>query len=196
MSPSSSIPPDAPPARHRDIAIADDASIREIYDELRRLASARMAGERADHTLQPTALAHEAWLRLSEAHGDPHHWKDNSHFLRTAALAMRRILVDHARRHASLKRGADTEHLNIEFLDLPALDRDERLVLIDEALDLLEREDPEAARVVTLRFFGGFSNRDIATALAVSERTVERHWAYARGRLMQLIRSPGGPGAP
>jgi RNA polymerase sigma factor (TIGR02999 family) len=168
---------------------ADEASMRELYDELRQLAAARMAGEAAGHTLQPTALVHEAWLRLAGPDGIHARWTDRSHFFRVAALTMRRVLVDHARRHATSKRGAGADHIPFDGLDLPfsATDQNSRVVLIDEALSRLEQEDADAARVVTLRFFGGFTNREIAAALEVTERTVERQWAYARARLMQLI---------
>ena len=161
--------------------------MRQLYDELRQLAAARMAGEAAGHTLQPTALVHEAWLRLVGTDGKHPHWTDRTHFFRAAALTMRRVLVDHARRHASNKRGAGADHLSFEGLDLPATDQNERVMMIDEALSRFEREDSEAARVVTLRFFGGFTNREIAASLEVTERTVERQWAYARARLMQLM---------
>lgn len=186
MSPDSS----SPQARTGGPLAADEAAVCELYEELRRLAASRMAGEGADHTLQPTALVHEAWLRLSAAHGDDPRWNDRAHFFRAAALTMRRVLVDHARRRASGKRGARVEHLSFDDVDLPAADRDERVLLIDEALSRFEREDPDAARVVTLRFFGGFTQREIAAALEVTERTVERQWAYARARLMQLLQEP------
>ena len=161
--------------------------MRVLYDELRQLAAARMAGEAAGHTLQPTALVHEAWLRLAGPGGMQGRWTDRNHFFRVAALTMRRVLVDHARRHATGKRGAGADHLPFEGFDLPAADQNTRVMLIDEALSRLEQEDADAARVVTLRFFGGFTNREIAAALEVTERTVERQWAYARARLMQLI---------
>jgi len=190
MSPGSPNPPDASRAPSPTPLPADEASLRELYDELRRLAAARMAGEAAGHTLQPTALVHEAWLRLAGPDGLQSRWTDRTHFFRVAALTMRRVLVDHARRHATGKRGAGADHLPFEELDLPAdsADHNTRVVLIDDALSRLEQEDAEAARVVTLRFFGGFTHREIAAALEVTERTVERQWAYARARLMQLIR--------
>lgn len=166
---------------------SDDEALRVLYDELRRLAAVRMAGEAAGHTLQPTALVHEAWLRLAGASGGDRRWQDKAHFFRVAAITMRRVLVDHARRHACHKRGAGADHVPLDALDLAATDQNERVVLIDEALSRLEQEDADAARVVTLRFFGGFTNREIAASLEVTERTVERQWAYARARLMQLM---------
>ena len=190
MSSGSSRSSDASSSANGAPLPTDEAALRELYDELRQLAAIRMAGEAAGHTLQPTALVHEAWLRLAGPGGlQQNRWTDRTHFFRVAALTMRRVLVDHARRHATGKRGAGADHLPFEGLDLPATaaDQNARVVLIDEALSRLEQEDADAARVVTLRFFGGFTNREIADALEVTERTVERQWAYARARLMQII---------
>jgi len=158
-----------------------------VYDELRRLAAARMAGESAGQTLQATALVHEAWLKLVK--GADRTWKDRAHFFRAAALAMRRILVDRAREKASLKRGAGGERISIDSLDLVAMPPDARVLLVDEALQRLEIEDPESARVVTLKFFGGLTNQDVAKTLGVTERTVERRWAYAKACLLGMIQS-------
>lgn len=156
-----------------------------VYDELRYLARSRMAREKGGQTLQPTALVHEAWLRLTSQ--KERTWNNRAHFFRVAALAMRRILVDRARRKASLKCGGNAERLNIDDLDLCEAPPDERILLIDAALSRLENEDPESARIVTLKFFGGFRNREIAETLGVTERTVERHWAYARAALFRMI---------
>lgn len=171
------------------VARGDQAASAEllplVYDELRHLASARMAREAGGHTLQPTALVHEAWLKLARP-GD-RRWNDRAHFFRAAAQAMRRILVDRARAKSSLKRGADAERLNLDDLALAAASPDDRVLLVDEALERYERDDPEGARIVTLKFFGGFTNREIAETLGVTERTVERQWAYARACLLELI---------
>ncbi len=156
-----------------------------VYDELRHLASSRMARESAGHTLQPTALVHEAWLRLVKP--GERQWNNRAHFFRAAARAMRRILVDRARLKSSLKRGSNPERLNLDDLALAATSPDDRIVLVDEALDRLEQQDPDSARLVTLKFFGGFTNREIADNLGVTERTVERQWAYARACLLQLM---------
>jgi RNA polymerase sigma factor (TIGR02999 family) len=156
-----------------------------VYDELRGLAAARLAGEAARQTLQPTALVHEAWLRLVK--GEERTWNNRQHFFRVAAQAMRRILVDRARHKSSLKGGSRAEHLNIEDMDLCATEPDERILLIDEALSRLEINDPESAKVVTLKFFGGFTNREIAENLGVSERTIERQWSYAKASLLDMI---------
>lgn len=157
-----------------------------VYEELRRLAAARMAQEAAGHTLQPTALVHEAWLRLVME--SDRSWENRAHFFRTAALAMRRILVDRARNKASLKRGGGRERVNIDDIELAASSPDERVLLVDGALDRLEAEDPESAHIVVLKFFGGLTNREVAESLGVTERTVERQWAYAKASLFQMIR--------
>jgi RNA polymerase sigma factor (TIGR02999 family) len=156
-----------------------------IYDELRRLAAARMAGEAAGQTLQPTALVHEAWLRLVNEGGRT--WKNRAHFFRAAAQAMRRILVDRARQKLSLKRGSGGEKVAIEDMDLPAATIDDRILLVDENLERLEAEDPESARIVSLKFFGGLTNKEVARILGVTERSVERQWAYAKTCLFEMI---------
>jgi RNA polymerase sigma factor (TIGR02999 family) len=156
-----------------------------VYDELRHLAEARLAHESAGQTLQPTALVHEAWLRLA-AEGEQT-WQNRTHFFRAAALAMRRILVDRARHKLSLKRGGNRERLNIENVDLTAVTPDDKVLLVDEALDRLEAEDPETAKVVNLKFFGGLTNLEAAKTLGVTERTVERQWAYAKACLYKII---------
>jgi len=157
-----------------------------VYDELRRLASIRMAREAGDHTLQPTALVHEAWLRL--ARPDAPRWNDRAHFFRAAALAMRRILVDRARAKACVRRGSgEVERVPLDALELGGAAPDGRVLMVDEALELLERDDPALARLVTLKFFGGFTNAEIAGAQGVTERTVERQWAYARASLLAIM---------
>lgn len=160
-----------------------------VYDELRHLATSRMAREEGGQTLQPTALVHEAWLRLTSQ--KERTWNNRAHFFRVAALAMRRILVDRARHKASLKCGGNAQRMNIDDLDLCEASPDDRILLIDEALGRLESQDPESARIVTLKFFGGFTNKEIAETLGVTERTVERHWAYARASLFRMIQESG-----
>jgi RNA polymerase sigma factor (TIGR02999 family) len=153
-----------------------------VYDELRHLASARMAAEPPGQTLQATALVHEAWLRLVSR--DKRAWNNRVHFFRSAAQAMRHILVDRARRRASLKHG----HAQLAGpTDVQEATPDDRVVLIDEALARLSAEDPESARLVTLKFFGGFTNQEIAANLGVTERTIERRWHYARTCLFGII---------
>lgn len=159
-----------------------------VYDELRNLAKKRMSLADPGQTLQATALVHEAWIKLS---GDEERsWSDRAHFFRAAAQAMRHILVDRARAKASLKRGENAEMLDIEVhgLDVADTTLDERVLLVDEMLKRLEQEDPESVRVISLKFFGGLTNKEIAAMDGVAERTVERHWAYAKTRLYQMIR--------
>lgn len=158
-----------------------------IYDELRRLAAARMAGEAAGQTLQPTALVHEAWLKLVNEGGRT--WKNRAHFFRAAAQAMRRILVDRARQKLSIKRGSGGEKIAIEDVDLPAATVDDRVLLVDQNLERLEAEDPESARIVTLKFFGGLTNKEVAKILGITERSVERQWAYAKACLLEMIQT-------
>ncbi len=155
-----------------------------VYEELRNLAAARMSGG-AGQTLQPTALVHEAWLRL--AGRSDRSWNDRAHFFRAAAQAMRCILVDRARQKSALKRDHERERIDVADLEIGATGPDDRVLLVDEMLDLLEREHPESARIVMLKFFGGLTNREIAKADGVTERTIEMKWAYARTRLFQLI---------
>ncbi len=158
-----------------------------IYEELRRLAAARMAGEAAGQTLQPTALVHEAWLRLVNEGGRT--WRNRAHFFRAAAQAMRRILVDRARQKLSLKRGSGGEKIPIDDLDLAAATVDDRVLLVDQNLERLEKEDPESARIITLKFFGGLTNKEVAKILNLTERSVERQWAYARTCLFEMIQA-------
>jgi len=159
-----------------------------VYEELRRLAAARMANESSGHTLQPTALVHEAWLRLV-AGGAKQNWKDRAYFFSAAAEAMRRILIDHARRRSRIKHGGDHQRLNIDNFDLSAAPADEKVLLINEAMEELERVHPERARVVLLKFFGGMTNKETADTIGISERSVNRHWICARTWLFKEIES-------
>ena len=163
-------------ARDGDAAAADEL-LPLLYDELRRIAVAHMAGERDGHTLQPTALVHEAWMRLADA---PEHAEDKNHFLSLAARVMRRVLVDHARTRKAAKRGGEQQRLPLD--DALALyeQRDLDVLALDDALAGLEQMDAELARLVELRFFGGLSNGEAAEALGSSLRSVERSWATAR----------------
>ena len=156
-----------------------------VYDELRKLAAARMAHESAGHTLQPTALVHEAWLELV---GDnKQDWKSRAYFFAAAAEAMRRILVWHARAKARLKRGGGQQRLNIEDLDLAIAEPDDKVLLVEEALGQLERDNPERARVVVMKFFGGMTNKEVAETMGIGERSVERHWMFAKSWLYHKI---------
>jgi RNA polymerase sigma factor (TIGR02999 family) len=157
-----------------------------VYDELRRLAGARMAQEAAGHTLQPTALVHEAWLRL--AGGQKQSWENRAHFFGAAAEAMRRILIERARRKSRLKRGSGQALLDIADLDVSAAMPDEKILLVDEALEQLKQEDPEIAKIVMLKFFAGLTNEQTAEILNVNERTVRRQWEFAKAWLFDRIR--------
>jgi RNA polymerase sigma factor (TIGR02999 family) len=158
-----------------------------VYHELRQLAAARMNQESAGQTLQATALVHEAWLRMV-GDGD-REWKNRAHFFGAAAEAMRRILVDNARRKSRLKRGGDQARVDIAELDLVATSPDEKILLMDEALEKLRAEDPEKARIVVMKFLGGMTNQEVAESLGVTERTVERQWAFAKTWLFQSIQT-------
>lgn len=161
-----------------------------VYDELRRLAAVRMSREAAGQTLQPTALVHEAWLKLT--HDGGRTWENRSHFYRAAALAMRRILIDRARQKSSVKRAGGWQRIDIANLDLAAASPDDHLLMIDESLKCLEIDDPESAEVVMLKFFSGLTNKDAGRTLGISEATVERRWAFAKIRLFQMIRESQG----
>jgi RNA polymerase sigma factor (TIGR02999 family) len=158
-----------------------------VYQELRRLAAARMFQEASGQTLQATALVHEAWLRLVKD-GD-RTWQNRGHFFAAAAEAMRRILVENARRKSRLKRGGGQVRVDAEEVNLAETTPDEKVLLMDEALEELKTEDPEKAQIVVMKFFAGLSNKEVAETMGITERTVERHWAYARAWLFRNIRS-------
>jgi len=157
-----------------------------VYDELRRLATIKMSRESEHQTLQPTALVHEAWLRLAAA--EEAQWQNRGHFFAAAAEAMRRILIERARRRSRLKHGGGQVRLDVQELELADTTPDEKVLLINEALERFQTEDPEKARVVVLKFFGGLTNREVAESLNVTERTIERQWAYAKAWLFNAIR--------
>lgn len=158
-----------------------------IYDELRHLAAARMAHEQPGQTLQATAVVHEAWLRLVSDGNRT--WKNRAHFFGAAAEAMRRILIENARRKSALKRGGGMTRVDIDGLDLAAASPDDKILLLDEALEKLKAEDPQKARIVVMKFFGGMTNQEIAEHIGVTERTIERQWAFARTWIFQTIKS-------
>jgi RNA polymerase sigma factor (TIGR02999 family) len=157
-----------------------------VYNDLRRHAGAQMAREPGGQTLQPTALVHEAWLRL--VGGESQRWQNRAHFFGAAAEAMRRILVENARRKSRLKRGRGQLRLDIDEIELAETTPEEKLLLVNDAVERLQVEDPERARVVVLKFFGGFTNEEVAQSLGVTERTIERHWAFAKAWLYRSIR--------
>ena len=158
-----------------------------VYDELRKLAAVRMAAESPDQTLQPTALVHEAYLRLIGP-ADGLRWDSRGHFFAAAAEAMRRILVDAARRKDSLKRGAGQRRHPLDEASLAAPRVDEDVLAVNEALDHLAAVDAEAAELVKLRFFAGFTAEQAAEALGISARTADRIWGYARAFLLKQLR--------
>lgn len=161
-----------------------------MYDDLRRLATNRIASEKQAQTLQATALVHEAWLRLT-ATGDQT-WQSRGHFFGAASEAMRRILIDNARRKGRVKHGGDQERVNAQEMDLVAeTTPEEKVLLIDEGLQKLEVSNPERAKVVVLKFFGGLTNKEVGESLGISERSVDRHWACAKAWLLQWMNGSG-----
>jgi RNA polymerase sigma factor (TIGR02999 family) len=162
-----------------------------VYEELRKLAAQRMAQEQPGQTLQPTALVHEAYIRLV-GQGDPG-WESRGHFFAAAAEAMRRILVENARRKGRLKHGGSHRRLDLDDVELTARAADDQLLALDEALQRLAGEEPEVAQVIKLRYFAGLTIEQTAAALGIAVRTANRHWAYARAWLYQQL-EPSGDG--
>lgn len=158
-----------------------------VYHELRRMAAARMANEAAGQTLQPTALVHEAWLQL--AGSGSRNWENRAHFFGAASDAMRRILIDKARRKAALKHGGGQTRVLMEELEISEATPDEHILLVDEALEQLAKEDPEKAKIVTMKFFGGLTNEEVAESLGLGLRTVVRQWTVAKIKIMRYLRS-------
>ena len=165
-----------------------------VYEALRELARAKMAQEAVGHTLQPTALVHEAYLRLVGP-GRGKQWDGRGHFFAAAAEAMRRILVENARRKKRQRRGGDRQRVDIEGAQLSISAPVEELLQIDEALERLEAEDTDAAQLVKLRYFVGLSVEEAAESLGISRATAYRHWTYARAWLRCEVQgSDGMPG--
>jgi RNA polymerase sigma factor (TIGR02999 family) len=157
-----------------------------VYDELRRLAAARMAQEAPEHTLQATALVHEAYVRLVDQ-DQPPKWNHRGHFFAAAAEAMRRILVESARRRQSQKQGGDLQRRPLDEAAVAAKTRRPDLLALDEALQRLAEQRPEIAQLVTLRYFGGLTMPLAADSMGIPLRTAERHWTYARAWLLQAV---------
>ena len=158
-----------------------------VYDELRRLAAAKMAQQPAGQTLQATALVHEAFLRLTGGQRD--RWQDRAHFFRAAAEAMRCVLIDNARKKSRWKRGGRLERVQLEGLELAAETPPDTLLVVHEALERLAAEDAPKAELVKLRFFIGLTNAEAASVLGLSEPTVKRYWDYSRAWLLREIRA-------
>jgi RNA polymerase sigma factor (TIGR02999 family) len=164
-----------------------------VYDELRRLAAQRLAGEKPGQSLQATALVHEAYLRLVGV-DQARQWDGRNHFFVAAAEAMRRILVENARRKGSVRRGRDFRRQEMELERLPMPQAEEEVLAIDEALVKLSAERPEVARLVQLRYFAGLALEEAAALLGISSRTAHRYWSYARAWLRhELVDGPRPP---
>jgi RNA polymerase sigma factor (TIGR02999 family) len=166
-----------------------------VYDELRKLAAQRLAREAPGQTLGPTALVHEAYLRLADAKG-PQRWDGRGHFFAAAAEAMRRILIDNARRKQAEKHGGGWQRHELLETELAIDSTGGELFAVDEALSRLADREPVIARLVELRFFAGLTLEEAAECLGVSERTAYRHWAYARAWLRRELDRSGGGDAP
>lgn len=162
--------------------------VQELYAELKRIARGKVAMERSDNPISPTTLVHEAWLRLEKS--APELWRDRSQFFAAASEAMRRILVEAARRRLAEKRGAGQVPLQIDEIDIPGLPEDERIMAIHEVLDQLEEIDPRKAQIVKLRFFVGLENQEIAALLDVNEKTVRRDWELAKVWIFRALVKP------
>ena len=160
-----------------------------VYDELHRLARRYMSRERKDHTLQTTALINEAYVRMVDQKNV--NWANRSHFFAISAQIMRRILIDHARRHAYAKRGGGAQQVSLEEVAAIVPNQGRELVRLDEALKILAERDPRRCQVVELRYFGGLNNEEIAGVLHVSENTVTRDWNMARAWLYQQLTGSG-----
>ena len=158
-----------------------------VYEDLRKLAAHQLANEAGGQTLQPTALVHEAWLRLSGS--QPVRWQGRAHFFGAAAQAMRRILIDKARRKAAMRRGGGQQRVELQDIELAAESREDSLLALDEALDKLAAEDPQKAELVKLRYFIGLSFEEVADLLAISVPTAKRWWAYARAWLFHEMQT-------
>jgi len=168
-------------------AKAADELLPLVYEELRKLAAHKMAQEKSGHTLQATALVHEAWLRLVGS--DRQQWRGREHFISAAVEAMRRILVENARRKKRLRHGGGQERVDVQFSDLPIAADDEKCLAVHEYLEQLAGEDPQKAEVVKLRVFGGLKSAEIAAILDCSEKTVQRHWDFALAWLSRAFKS-------
>jgi len=164
---------------------AADKLLELVYEELRTLAARKMAHELPGQTLQPTALVHEAWLRLVGSENPS--FENRAHFFSAAAEAMRRILIERARRRSSLRRGGAYQRVDMDQVNLATPETDAELLAVDEALDELTKEYPVQAEVVKLRYFGGRKNEEIAQILGVSISTVKNYWSFSRAWLIQHI---------
>ena len=173
---------------HDDSKSQSEALLPLVYDELRKLAAHKMAHEAAGQTLQPTALVHEAWIKLVKS--GPRPWNSRGHFFCAAAEAMRRILIDRARKRKRARHGHGLQRVDLDQVDVAVTADDDTLLLISEALTKLAGQAPEKAKLIELRYFAGLSIEDAAAALDISPATAKRHWAFARAWLFaELTRS-------
>ncbi len=185
---------DSPSSSVTKILVSDDPGAHSsellplVYTELRKLAHARMASERASHTLDPTALVHEAYVRLVKNDGVG--WSNRGHFFGAAARAMQRILVDRARQRNSLKRGGDQQRVTLQVAEAIGDEHLDEVLMLDEVLDRLEEMDHRKSEVVRLRYFAGLSVEDTARALGVSKSTVKSEWSFARAWLLSEMDEP------
>jgi RNA polymerase sigma factor (TIGR02999 family) len=162
-----------------------------VYGELRKLAAAKMAQEKPGQTLQATALVHEAYMRLVDT-AKARQWDSRAHFFSAAAEAMRRILVEAARRRQAVRRGGDRQHVPLDEVQIELPGKPEELIDLDDALNRLEKRDSKKARLVKLRYFAGLTIPEAAAVLGISTTTADRYWAYARAWLHQEIVAGGG----
>jgi RNA polymerase sigma factor (TIGR02999 family) len=172
--------------------LASEQLLPLVYDELRKLAAQKMAHEAPGQTLASTALVHEAYLRLVDV-DQSQHWDSRNHFFAAAAEAMRRILVENARRKARLKRGGGRQRLELDDVPARAEPPDDEVLAVDEALHTLEQTDAQAAALVKLHFFAGLTLQEAAATLGIAERTAYRDWAYARAWLARFLGAPEQP---
>jgi RNA polymerase sigma factor (TIGR02999 family) len=165
---------------------AADELLPLVYEELRNLAAAKMNSQRADHTLQPTALVHEAWLRLAGAEAG---FKGRTHFFAAAAEAMRHILVDHARRKSALRHGGGQQRVEFDEAGISAPSNDDQILAVNDALEKLAAENQLGAELVKLRYFGGMTLAEAAQALSISDRTADNYWAYSKVWLLREMQA-------
>jgi len=166
---------------------AADELLPLVYEELRKLAATKMAREKPGHTLQATALVHEAWQRLTGPESAPA-WNNRGHFFAAAAETMRRVLVDRARQKSRIRHGGGLARVDLDLVNFANGDADETVLAVNEALETLARHSPQKAEIVKLRYFVGLGMSEICQALGLSQATVERHWAYARSWLFRELK--------
>jgi RNA polymerase sigma factor (TIGR02999 family) len=171
----------------RDDPTAADELLPLVYEELRKLAAHKMAGEAPGHTLQPTALVHEVWLQL--AGNEPSRFAGRAHFFAAAAEAMRHILIDSARRKLAVRNGGGQMRVDIENVVIASLADDDELLAVHEVLDKLAAEDPQKAELVKLRYFVGLTFEEVAEVLGISVATAKRHWTYARAFIYEEVKA-------